>query len=90
MVLVVFNDKHVMFKVECPYGLIKNSDLKKKITERILYEILINKIPLSISKADFFSKISIRERNEIINMFKFLNITTMYNDIRWGNINGRN
>lgn len=75
---------NLLFKIEAPYGLIKNKILRDKITKKILYDISLNEIPYTLKKVDNIAKIKISERKQIIKKFKNSSIDTEYNDTRWG------
>jgi len=74
----------VIFKVESPYGITKNEEMRNMITRKILYDLCVSGFPTTLSKADSVAKIRLSERQQIIEQFDGLNIDTMYNDIRWG------
>jgi len=74
----------VVFKVESPYGITKNEEMRNMITTKVLYDISVSGLPKTLSKADSVAKIRIAERKQIIKQFKNMNVDTMYNDTRWG------
>ncbi|MEA1984468.1 MAG: DNA double-strand break repair nuclease NurA [Euryarchaeota archaeon] len=74
---------NVMFKIESPYGLTRDEDMRETITRKVLYDIAINGIPETLSKADTLAKVRLVERRQIIDQFKELTMDTKYNDIRW-------
>ncbi|WP_406670676.1 DNA double-strand break repair nuclease NurA [Methanolobus sp. ZRKC4] len=80
---------NTIFKIESPYGLVKNEDMRKLITRKVLYDIALNGIPKTLSKADSVAKIQLSERRQIIDRFKNSRIDTNYNDIRWGEMDER-
>lgn len=84
MVMVPIDGSHILFKIECPYGFIKQEEERRKITEKILYELSIQNIPESLIKADTIAKININEKSEIKNLFSKIMIDRTYNNIRWG------
>ncbi len=74
----------VLFKIESPYGIVRDEDMRQLITRKVLYDISVNKIPLTLSKADSLAKIKASEKKEIVARFEELKVDTVYNDIRWG------
>jgi len=86
IVHTVIDGKSIIFKIECPYGLIKSEDMRQKITGKMLFELSLYSIPETLSKADSIAKISVLEKNTVQSMFKVLNIDTNYNLIRWGDL----
>jgi hypothetical protein len=80
MVYVPWMD--VIFKIESPYGLTKNENIRDMIKRKVLYDISINGIPKTLSKADSIAKIRKSEREYIKQQFN-TGIDTSYNDIRW-------
>ncbi|WP_292485108.1 DNA double-strand break repair nuclease NurA [Methanohalobium sp.] len=80
MVYVPWMD--VIFKIESPYGLTKNANIRDMIKRKVLYDISINGIPKTLSKADSIAKIRKSEREYIKQQFN-AGIDTSYNDIRW-------
>jgi hypothetical protein len=78
--------KDVVFKVEAPYGLIKEDFLRMQITKKVLFDISLHNFPLTLTKADNLAKIRKVERQEIDKFFENMNPDTTYNDTRWGNI----
>ncbi|MFP4655150.1 MAG: DNA double-strand break repair nuclease NurA [Methanohalobium sp.] len=81
MVYVPWMD--VIFKIESPYGITKNEELRDNIKRKVLYDISINGIPRTLSKADSIAKIRKSEREQIKEQFNTLKIDTSYNDVRW-------
>jgi hypothetical protein len=77
----------VVFKVEAPYGLIKDDSLRMQITKKVLFDLSLNGFPLTLTKADHLAKIRAVERQEIDKFFENMSPDTSYNDTRWGNIN---
>ena len=78
-----------IFKVEAPYGLVKNDEMRWQITRKVLYDISLNGIPKTLSKADSVAKIQLSERKQIISKFRNSRVDTSYNDIRWGEMDER-
>ncbi|MGP8336972.1 MAG: DNA double-strand break repair nuclease NurA [Methanosarcinaceae archaeon] len=74
----------VIFKVESPYGITKNEDMRNIITRKILYDLSMSGFPTTLLKADYIAKIRLNEKEQIIGQFDDLKVDTMYNDIRWG------
>ncbi len=58
--------------------------MRWQITRKVLYDIALNGIPKTLSKADSVAKIQMSERKQIISKFKNSRVDTSYNDIRWG------
>jgi NurA domain. len=79
--------KDVVFKVEAPYGLIKDDFLRMQITKKVLFDLSLYGFPLTLTKADYLAKIRKVERQEIDKFFENMNPDTTYNDTRWGKIN---
>jgi hypothetical protein len=77
--------KDVVFKVEAPYGLIKDDFLRMQITKKVIFELSLYGFPLTLTKADHLAKIRKVEREEIDKFFENMSPDTNYNDIRWGN-----
>ncbi len=77
----------VVFKVEAPYGLIKDDSLRMQITKKVLFDLSLNGFPLTLTKADHLAKIRAVERQEIDKFFENMSPDISYNDTRWGNIN---
>ncbi len=75
----------IVFKVEAPYGLIKDDFLRMQITKKVLFELSLHGFPLTLKKADHLAKIRKVERDEIDKFFENMNPDTTYNDTRWGN-----
>ncbi len=78
--------KDVVFKVEAPYGLVKDDFLRMQMTKKVLFDLSLHGFPLTLTKADHVAKIRKVERNEIDKFFENMNPDTDYNDLRWGNI----
>ncbi|HWR25765.1 MAG TPA: DNA double-strand break repair nuclease NurA [Methanosarcina sp.] len=78
--------KDVVFKVEAPYGLIKDDFLRMQITKKVLFDLSLHGFPLPLTKADHLAKIRKVERQEIDKFFENMNPDTTYNDTRWGKI----
>ena len=74
----------VLFKVEAPYGITKDEQMRDLMTRKVLHDIAVNGIPMTLSKADSLAKIRIVEKKLIKGMFKDQKIDTIYNDVRWG------
>ena len=74
----------VVFKIESPYGITKNEEMRNMITRKVLYDISVSGVPKTLAKADSVAKIRISERCQIIDQFKTLKVDTRYNDVRWG------
>ncbi|SES79091.1 NurA domain-containing protein [Methanococcoides vulcani] len=74
----------VLFKIESPYGITKDEQMRDMITRKVLHDIAVNGIPMTLSKADSLAKIRISEKKLIKGMFKGQKIDTIYNDVRWG------
>lgn len=79
--------KDVVFKVEAPYGLVKDDFLRMQITKKVLFDLSLHGFPLTLTKADHLAKIRKVERQEIDKFFKNMNPDTTYNDTRWGKMN---
>ncbi|MDY9927504.1 DNA double-strand break repair nuclease NurA [Methanosarcina sp.] len=77
----------VVFKVEAPYGLIKDDFLRMQITKKVLFDLSLHGFPLTLTKADHLAKIRKVEREEIDKFFENMSPDTSYNDTRWGKIN---
>ena len=86
MVRVPIDGNHIVFKIESLYGLIKDEDMKRRITRKILYELSIGKIPETLLKADSAAKISAAEKAEIRELFTKEPAEKSYNEIRWGDL----
>jgi hypothetical protein len=80
---------NTIFKVEAPYGLVKNDEMRWQITRKVLYDIALNGIPKTLFKADSVAKIQLSERKQIISRFRNSRIDTSYNEIRWGEMDDR-
>jgi hypothetical protein len=74
----------VVFKVEAPYGLIKDDFLRTQITKKVLFDVSLHEFPLTLTKADHLAKIRKVEREEIDKFFENMNPDITYNDTRWG------
>jgi hypothetical protein len=74
----------VVFKIESPYGITKNEEMRNMITRKVLYDISVSGVPKTLAKADSVAKIRLAERRQIIDQFKSLKVDTRYNDVRWG------
>lgn len=74
---------NTIFKIESPYGLVKNEELRNRITRKVLYDLALDGIPKTLSKADSIAKIPVSERRHIIDRFRNSKIDTTYNDTRW-------
>ena len=79
--------KDVVFKVEAPYGLIKDDFLRMQITKKVLFDVSLHGFPLTLTKADHLAKIRKVERQEIDKFFESMSPDTPYNDTRWGKFN---
>ncbi|HPS89435.1 MAG TPA: DNA double-strand break repair nuclease NurA [Methanosarcina vacuolata] len=79
--------KDVVFKVEAPYGLVKDDFLRMQMTKKVLFDLSLYGFPLTLTKADHLAKIRKVEREEIDKFFENMNPDTTYNDTRWGKIN---
>ncbi|MBP2030212.1 hypothetical protein J2755_001146 [Methanohalophilus levihalophilus] len=78
---------NVLFKVEAPYGLTKDEKMRSLITKKVLYDISVNGLPISLSKADSLGKIRKTERAQILKQFRKLDPDTTYNELRWSDMN---
>ncbi|AKJ40003.1 DNA double-strand break repair nuclease NurA [Methanosarcina barkeri] len=79
--------KYVVFKVEAPYGLVKDEFLRMQMTKKVLFDLSLYGFPLTLTKADHLAKIRKVEREEIDKFFENMNPDTTYNDTRWNKIN---
>jgi hypothetical protein len=79
--------KDVVFKVEAPYGLIKDDFLRMQITKKVLFDLSLHGFPLTLTKADHLAKIRKVERQEIDKFFDNMSPDITYNDTRWGKFN---
>lgn len=79
--------KDVVFKVEAPYGLIKEDFLRMQITKKVLFDLSLYGFPITLTKADTLAKIRKVEREEIDKFFENMNPDITYNDTRWSKIN---
>ncbi|MDV0447724.1 hypothetical protein MsAg5_16360 [Methanosarcinaceae archaeon Ag5] len=86
MIYVPYESDGLLFKIESPYGLVKNEDMRAKITRKMLYELSIDIIPATLRKADNVAKIGIQEKNEIKDLFSKETVDRTYNNVRWGDI----
>jgi len=75
--------KKVIFKIEAPYGLIKDEKIRQEIQKKIFFDISINGFPFTLSKADTIAKIRRIEKEEIDTQFVNMNPDLNYNDFRW-------
>lgn len=82
-VRVPYEDSTVVFKIESLYGLIKDEDMRRRLTRKILYELSIGKIPETLVKADTLAKIGKSEKKEIQDLFT---MDKSYNNFRWEDI----
>ena len=85
--MVFVPSKEVVFKVEAPYGLIKDDFLRMQITKKVLFDLSLYGFPLTLTKADHLAKIRKVERQEIDKFFENMSPDTTYNETRWGNVN---
>lgn len=86
MVRVPFDGNKIAFKIESIYGLIKDEEMRRKMTKKILYELSIGKVPETLLKADSIAKISSTEKKEIRELFTKDPAEKSYNEIRWGDL----
>jgi Homoserine trans-succinylase len=86
MVRVPVDGNYIVFKIESLYGLIKDEEMKKRMTRKILYELSIGKIPETLLKADSIAKISAVEKTEIRELFTKEPAEKSYNEVRWGDL----
>lgn len=86
MVRVPFGGNAIVFKIESLYGLVKDEEMRKRITKKILYELSVGKIPETLLKADSIAKISVDEKREIRELFTKDMAEKSYNEIRWGDL----
>jgi hypothetical protein len=75
--------KKVIFKIEAPYGLIKDEKIRQAIQKKIFFDISLNGFPLTLTKADNIAKIRRAEKKGIDIQFVNMNPDLSYNDIRW-------
>jgi hypothetical protein len=61
--------------------------MRTLITNKILYDISVNGIPLTLSKADSLGKIRKTEKDQVFKYFRKLKPDTIYNDVRWSDTN---
>lgn len=76
----------VVFKVEAPYGLIKDDFLRAQIPKKVLFDLSLHGFPLTLKKADHLAKIRKVERQEIDKFFENMSPDKDYNDTRWNQI----
>jgi len=76
--------KNLLFKIEAPYGLTKEEEIRDIITRKVLHDVALNEIPATLKKADSIAKIQVSERKQIIDRFRYSRVDTSYNEIRWG------
>ncbi len=81
--MVYVPSMNTIFKIEAPYGLTKDEEMRDMIKTKVLHDLSVNKIPLTLSKADSIAKIRLAERKQIIRDFRSMRVDTEYNDIRW-------
>lgn len=81
--MVYVPSMNTIFKIEAPYGLTRNEGMRDMIKTKVLHDLSVNKIPLTLSKADSIAKIRLAERKQIIRDFRSMRVDTEYNDIRW-------
>ncbi len=74
---------NTIFKIESPYGIVKSEVLRNRITRKVLYDLAMNGIPMTLSKADTIAKIPVSERRHIVDRFSNSRIDTTFNDTRW-------
>ncbi|WNY24124.1 hypothetical protein MmiHf6_14530 [Methanimicrococcus hongohii] len=86
MVRVPFDGNQIVFKIESLYGLLKDDEMKRKITKKILYELSVGKVPETLLKADSIAKISADEKREIRELFTKDPAEKSYNEMRWGDL----
>ena len=86
MVRVPFENTNIVFKIESLYGLIKDEEIRKRMTRKILYELSVGKIPEALLKADLIAKIGVDEKREIREMFTQDAVEKTYNNMRWGDL----
>ncbi|WP_316559046.1 DNA double-strand break repair nuclease NurA [Methanimicrococcus stummii] len=86
MVRVPVDGNKIVFKIESLYGLVKDDDMRRKITKKILFELAVGKIPETLLKADSIAKISVDEKREIKELFTKDMAEKSYNEIRWGDL----
>jgi len=75
--------KKSVFKIEAPYGLIKDEKIRQSIQKKVLFDISINRSPLTLTKADSIAKIRKIEKKEIDTQFVNMNPDLNFNDSRW-------
>ena len=76
----------VVFKIEAPYGLIKDDFLRAQIPKKVLFDLSLNGFPLTLKKADHLAKIRKVERQEIDKFFENMSPDIDYNYTRWNQI----
>lgn len=82
--VVYVPSKNLLFKIEAPYGLTKEEEIRDIITRKVLHDVALNEIPATLKKADSIAKIQVSERKQIIDRFRYSRVDTSYNEIRWG------
>jgi hypothetical protein len=82
--VVYVPSKNLLFKIEAPYGLTKEEEIRDIITRKVLYDVALSEIPATLKKADSIAKIQVSERKQIIDRFRYSRVDTSYNEIRWG------
>ena len=82
--VVYVPSKNLLFKIEAPYGLTQDEEMRNIITRKVLYDIAVSEIPGTLKKADSIAKIQVSERKQIIDRFRYSRVDTSYNEIRWG------
>lgn len=82
--MIYIPSKNLLFKIEAPYGITKDENIREKITKKVLYDVSIHEIPYTLKKADDIAKIRLSEKRKIYQRFNFSRIDTNYNSIRWG------
>ena len=87
--MVLVPSMNTIFKIESPYGLVKDEEMRNLITRKVLYDIALSGIPRTLAKADSLAKIQISERRLIIDRFRNSRIDTTYNELRWGETDER-
>lgn len=87
--MVLVPSMNTIFKIESPFGLVKDEEMRNKITRKVLYDIALSGIPKTLAKADSLAKIQVAERRLIVGRFINSRLDTSYNDIRWGETDER-
>lgn len=80
---VPYDNSSVVFKIESLYGLIKDEEMRRRITRKMLYELSVGKIPETLLKADSIAKINRDEKKEIQDLFT---VDKSFNNFRWGDL----